>query len=620
MPCARAAASLLDPSVHQAPAPPPPRPPGAPGSPGAPGLWPPTPAQSPRDAKSGLYPLPHPRHPAGSRKSITGWPRVQLWALTATWLLAVAAFWAWWLAPAQRGTPWLFVVNAVPMLYVTTVLPSFYWYFVTNARTPLPRPAPPGMRVAVITPCVPSSESLAIVEQQLQALAALTYPCDRWILDEGDDPEIAALAARYGVRHFTRRGQPQWNAPGPPFQAKTKAGNVNAWIDRVLRGGLDYEVFVQLDVDHRPVPDYLERTLGYFDDPRVAWVQAPSVSGNLGYWTARGQAEQETALQGPLQMGFYGHSATPFIIGSHTSYRMSAIRAIGGYQPTRAEDHLDTVVLAAHGYTGVYLPEVIATGDGPTTFSTYLGQQFAWAYSLIQIFLHHTPRLLRHYQPRQAFQFLMAQSWYMLWSLACLVLWCLPLVALLTGLQISTVTLSSFAVHYGPVFATATLMWWWSRSLFQPRGVFLSWRGIVLECARWPIVQWATLNVLLRIKRPYMITPKGQPAGALVRGQTVYAPFFGMAWLASAVIALYLFAGGPLASAGYLWLAFSNAGSMLLVVFVASLIEVHQLRGSFGPRAVLQQRGGTQVTLTLSIAVLVWLGFQAGDLLRLTIS
>src|SRR3954449_8830429 len=140
-------------------------------------------------------------------------------------------------------------------------------------------------------------------------------------------------------------------------------------------------------------------------------------------------------------MGFYGHSHTPFIIGSHTTYRTAAVRAIGGFQPTRAEDHLDTVVLAAAGYTGVFIPEIIAEGDGPADFGTYLGQQFAWAYSMVQIFLQHTPRLVRHYSPGQAFQFLMAQSWYLLWSLSLAVLWVLPIVALLTGEPIAHIAL-----------------------------------------------------------------------------------------------------------------------------------------------------------------------------------
>ena len=403
--------------------------------------------------------------------------RVVYWALTALWAVVVLQFWRWWLAPEHHGALGLYVATSIPLAYLTTVLPSFYWFFVGRMRRPVHQEPAPGRRVALITLCVPSHETIDVIADQLRALTQVRYPHDSWVLDEGADPEIEALAADLGVRYFTRKGKPLWNQPGPPFQAKTKAGNVNAWLDFVEMEGLDYDVFVQLDIDHHPAPEYLERTLGYFDDPEVAWVQAPSVCGNLDSWTARGLAEQDLVLQGPLQMGFYGHSRTPFIIGSHTSYRTSAIRAIGGYQPTRAEDHLDTVVLAAAGFTGVYVPEIIAEGDGPSDFGTYLGQQFAWAYSMVQIFFGHTPRLVRRYTPAQAFQFLMAQSWYTLWSLSVAVLWVLPMVALLSGHRIADVPLTQYLAYNVAMVLCSSLMWWWSRRWFQPTGIGLTWRG-----------------------------------------------------------------------------------------------------------------------------------------------
>ena len=536
---------------------------------------------------------------------LTGTRRLELWMLTITWVVALGGFWLWWFTQALHGPPLMLVLGTVPLAYVSTALPSFYWFFVHRAKVPEARRTPIGMRVAVITPCVPSSESTDVVEGQLAALAALTYPCDAWLLDEGNRPELRELCRAYGVRHFSRLGHPEWNEPGPPFQAKTKAGNVNAWIDHVLETGIEYDVFVQLDIDHRPVPGYLEHTLGHFDDPSVGWVQAPSVCGNLQHWTARGQAEQETALQGPLQMGFFGHSRTPFIIGSHTSYRMSAICEIGGYQPTRAEDHLDTVVLAAHGYRGVYVPEIIATGDGPETFDTYLGQQFAWAYSMAQIFLRHTPKLLRRYEAKQAFQFLMAQSWYTLWSVSCVVLWALPIVSLLTGLPVVSVRPSDFLIHYLPMLATATLMWWWSRFLFQPRHVGLTWRWFVLEGARWPIVLWAVVNAALRVQRPYMITPKGSTSRTVAPGHRLYGPYLLLAWVAIAAIAVAATGSTPSQTSGNLFLVALGAASSLGVMVVAASLEVRDLRRTGGWAAALQARGGTMVMAAITFGALV---------------
>jgi cellulose synthase (UDP-forming) len=457
----------------------------------------------------------------------------------------------------------------------------------------------------MITLCVPSHESASVIRDQLAALVGVSYPHDSWILDEGNSPEVRALAAEWGVRYFSRRGVALWNQKAPPFQRSTKAGNVNAWLDHVASLELEYDGFVQLDIDHRPRADYLDRTLGYFRDPAVAWVQAPSVCGNLDNWAARGLSEQDLVFHGPLQMAFYGASRTPFIIGSHTTYRMSAIREIGGFQPTRAEDHLDTVVLAAHGYEGVFVPELIAVGDGPDGFRTYLRQQFAWAHSMIQIFLRHTPGLVRRYSLRQAFQFLFCQSWYTLWSISLAVLWVLPTVALLSHRSIASVKLGDFLLYFVPVMLVSSLMWSETRRWFQPTGVRLSWRGIVLSVARWPVVLWALLNVVFRVKRPYMITPKGQQ-GQAGNGAVLYGP--GLALAGVPLVALWVFYGsaGSGAIQGYYGLVLINAAIGLAVVGTTVLAEISSLAHDHGLGSALRSRSGVALTASALVMLLAF--------------
>jgi len=539
--------------------------------------------------------------PTEARDQRTRGQRVHYWLLLALWIVVVVQFWVFWAQPDHRGWLVLWIPATVAFGYLLTGLPTFYWLYVGRIRRPPPKPAPPGLRVAMITLCVPSHESLEVIERQLRALVRVEYPHDSWVLDEGADPDVERLAREIGVRYFTRKGVERWNQPGPPFQAKTKAGNVNAWLDHLLDIGEDYEFFVQMDIDHEPVTAYLDRTLGYFEDPKVAWVQAPSVNKNLDVWTARGQSEQDVVLQGPLQQGFYGYSSTPFIIGSHTTYRTSAVREIGGFQPTRAEDHLDTVVLAAHGYRGVYVPDVIAAGQGPEDLSTYLGQQFAWAYSMVQILRFHTPRLLSRYTRRQSIQFLIAQSWYTLWSLSIAVLWLLPIAALHSDRPITTMPIEGFLVYYLATLATSTLMWWASRHWFQPEHVRLTWRGVVLETARWPIVLWAVINVMLRIKRPYMITPKGR-GGSVPNGARLYGLYWGMLALGLSAVFVFDAAGGQGQAQGYLALVLLNSAFVLWLLMTAIWIEVRGLRRRLGPRAVLRARWGTLVTLTVMLA------------------
>ncbi len=537
--------------------------------------------------------------PAMSRRQ-----QAQYAVLAVMWLLLSGYFWAWWLVPGHAGNPVLFVVVSAGLFYSITLLRSFYLFYLGQMRRPVPvdvrdaeRAGAVG-RVAVISLTVPGSESLAIVRRQLAAMTAIRYPHDSWILvDKEHSPAIARLARQMGVSYFCRHDASawgadriaRWNAPGPPFQAKTKAGNVNSWLDHY---GDRYTHFTQLDIDHRPVPSYLDRVLGYFLDAKVAWVQAPSVYGNHEHWTARGSSEQEVVLQGPLQMGFFGFCRTPFIIGSHCTYDMKAIRNIGGFQPTRAEDHLDTVCLAADGREGVYVPEIIAVGDGPETFGTYLDQQFAWAFSMIQILFTYTPRLVRQYTPRQALQFLFVQTWYMFWSLSIMALFASPLASLAFDTPISRVSLWGFLAHILPAGLVATAIWWWSRSWHQPSRVSLSWRGVVLHVARWVIVLSALVQVMLRVRKPYMITVKGLGTNARQRFRlTLLAPYAGLFGAALAACWFYMIRYSHGSCQGYLFFGLDDAALFWLLIVIVLAQDARALAQADVPFArVIRQR------------------------------
>lgn len=527
-----------------------------------------------------------------------------IWSFCVVWMLH------WWLTTDLVRYMYLFIPLTLALFYEFAVLPSVFLYFVIKAKKPARKIAPKGKKVAVISLCVPSSESLDIVENQLKAMAAITYPHDSWILDEGNDREIKKLAKKYGVNHFSRKGKLKYNQPIPPFKEKTKAGNVNAWLNHVKRR--KYEYFVQLDIDHIPNPNYLHKTLGYFKDENVAWVQAPSVYGNLDSWAARGAAERELVLQGPLQMGFYGHSETPFIIGSHCTYRMSAIREIGGFQPTRAEDHLDTVHLAHNGYKGVFLPEIIAVGDGPETLNTYLSQQFAWAYSMFQVLLGHTPKLLKTMSFKRRWQFLFAQTWYPLWSVSYLVMFMTPIIALYLKRDVVSADPRQMLLHFAPLYICGFLVWLTARPIMQPRNLSLSWRGVILHAITWPIILRAIIAVIFKIKKPYMITPKGSFAKSAPNLAT-YRPFliFGLISAGSIVITNLLNDGKvPISQAVF---AITNAIFMLSVCLVDISIRAYNSRPKlaeikdfwvkpvFATLTLVTMLGLAFVTVTLSI-------------------
>jgi len=112
--------------------------------------------------------------------------------------------------------------------------------------------------------------------------------------------------------------------------------------------------------------------------------------------------------------------------------------------------------------------------------------------------------------------------------------------ALVTGQSVSSVSILDFAAMSAPLHLTGFVTWWWTRRWHRPADLRLSWRGVVLHVARWPIVLWAFLNVAFGVTHPYMITPKGDADGIprfSLRSQMLY---LALIWLGVGVIAGFL--------------------------------------------------------------------------------
>jgi cellulose synthase (UDP-forming) len=226
---------------------------------------------------------------------------------------------------------------------------------------------------------------------------------------------------------------------------------------------------------------------------------------------------------------------------------------------------------------------------------------------------------VRRYTPAQALQFLMAQSWYLLWSLSLATLWALPIVALLSDHPIANVSLWQFLVYNLAVVLTASLMWWWTRRWFQPAGIGLTWRGVVLEVARWPIVLWAVANVLLRIKRPYMITRKGTRADKPTPGRRLYGLYAVLAAVGLCAVDLSDIETPAGGTRGYVVLVLFNTLMLLVLLVTALSLELRDLRRSTG-RLVLALRVrawalcglATMVIAAGASLVLVWRLLGAG--------
>ena len=231
-----------------------------------------------------------------------------------------------------------------------------------------------------------------LLENTLEALVALDYPHETWVLDEGDDERVKELCAKRGAFHFSRKHRPQYQTENGLFRKATKYGNYNAWLYEV--GFERYEFITAFDPDHVPEPTYLLKVLGYFNDPKIGYVQAPQVYSNQNEsFIARGAAEESYAFYSSIQMASYG-LGYPIIVGCHNTHRMSALREVGGFAPHDADDLLLTLLYQNRGWEGVYVPEVLARGLAPSEWHPFLNQQRRWARSLLDIKLNIAPTLV----------------------------------------------------------------------------------------------------------------------------------------------------------------------------------------------------------------------------------
>ena len=372
-----------------------------------------------------------------------------------------------------------------------------------------PRPEE-GLRVAFITTFVPASESIDMLRGTLMRMLAADYPHDTWVLDEGNDPAVRSLCQTLRVKHFSRHGIGDYHQQRGTFLTKSKAGNHNAWYVQHAEG---YDVVAQIDSDFKVRRDFLTRTLGYFRDPRIAFVGTPQIYGNMDNWIARGAAQQTYLFYGPIMRAFSRRRMT-LLIGANHIVRVAALREVGWYQGHLTEDLATGMRFHAARWESVYVPEALAVGEGPTNWTSYFNQQYRWAFGCMNIFFAHVPRL-NHKMRRShgLFYFLLEQFYFsgltMITAVALLTLY------YVFGWAPARIQLESLVVWYGPLLAWRQVIpLWLQRFNVRPKEECgLLWAGRFLTIAVIPIYFLALVGVLRNKRVTFKTTPKGGASG-----------------------------------------------------------------------------------------------------------
>ncbi|MFF7654456.1 glycosyltransferase family 2 protein [Streptomyces sp. NPDC007983] len=385
------------------------------------------------------------------------------------------------------------------------------------ARDPVPVVPEAGTKVAFITTFVPGKEPIEMVTKTLQAAVRVRHrgELDVWLLDEGDDLEVREICARLGVRHFTRKGVEKWNQATGPYRAKTKHGNYNAWLDA---HGDAYDFFASVDTDHVPLPNYLERMLGYFRDPDIAFVVGPQVYGNYDAAVTKAAESQQFLFHALIQRAGNAYRA-PMFVGTNNAVRISAIKSIGGLYDSITEDMATGFELHRHRnpstgrkWGSVYTPDVLAVGEGPNAWTDFFTQQLRWSRGTYETILKQFWKApfslpvgkLFNYTLMVIFYPMSALNW-ILAGISC---------ALFLGFGASGIQIDPaiWMMLYGNASALQIGLYVWNRrhnvSPHEPEGSG-GVAGMVMSAMSAPIYARSLMDAVLRRKSRFVVTPKG---------------------------------------------------------------------------------------------------------------
>jgi cellulose synthase/poly-beta-1,6-N-acetylglucosamine synthase-like glycosyltransferase len=308
------------------------------------------------------------------------------WRVTSTMNPAVAWFFYLFLAAELVG------FGEVVLFYLTT------W----RRRVHEAEPALPGRTVDLFIPTY--NEPVALLRDTLVCAVSVRYPHTTWVLDDGNRAEVKELAEELGCSYLARTER-----------IHAKAGNLNHAMKHSTA-----DFIVTLDADHVPLPEMIERLLGFFENPKVAIVQVNQDFYNLDSfqhttnWEDRAAWQQQELFFNVIQPGKDALGAAMYC-GSPAMLRRTALEEIGGFATeTVTEDMHTGLRLQKRGWEVVYYNRTLARGLAPQTFEAYRTQWHRWGLGAMQVFRLERPFTCRGLTLGQRLAYL--SSFYFYWT------------------------------------------------------------------------------------------------------------------------------------------------------------------------------------------------------------
>ncbi|HEY1962596.1 MAG TPA: glycosyltransferase [Rhizomicrobium sp.] len=413
------------------------------------------------------------------------------------------------------------------------------------------------------------NEPPGMVRQTLDALAALDYDnFEVIILDNNTaDPAVwqpvethcAALGPRFRFYHLDGvKGY--------------KAGALN---EALARTDARAEYVAVIDSDYQVAPSWLQRSLPYFADPKIALVQGPQDYRDGAQSTFKSMCYEE--YRGFFQIGMVERNESNAIIqhGTMTIVRRAALEQVGRWSPwCITEDTELGLKLFEAGYDAAYIPESVGKGLTPDTLAAFMTQRYRWVYGAMQILKRHAGAIFfgrKKLGWAQRYHFLSGWLPWISDGIGLLVtvfalFWTLLMDVAPTHFEVPMMALSAAAVALFVAKTAKTLLLYPKKVRSGARGaVYASTAGLALTHT----VAKAVWAGLFTSRKPFLRTPKCEDPASLNQALR-------LAWQEAALLGLGVLAIiGTMISRGFddpaaiLWMCMLAIQSM---PYVATLL------------------------------------------------
>lgn len=360
-----------------------------------------------------------------------------------------------------------------------------------------------------------AGEPTEVVEPTARAAATMEYPNFRvFLLNDGlvarrdnwyDMETLAARLRREGlnVSCITRT-----------VQGGAKAGNINHALS--LTSAPLIAIF---DADHVPHKDFLTKTVAYFVDTKVGFVQTPQYYKNArANYLTQGSWEQQELFFGPICRGKNRLNAAT-MCGTNMLISRQALQEVGGMcADSIAEDFVTGLFMHAKQWKSVYHAEVLAEGLAAEDFLSYSKQQFRWARGALDVIFRYNPLFMQGLTWAQRIQYLASASFYLSGAVVAIDI-ALPIIFLFTGLVPIVAPGMLLATIFLPyMFITLYTIQLASNYTFTFPSLGLSMSAFTIHLR----ALWAAMT---RQKSNFSVTAKAALSGNFIKLSTVHITY-----------------------------------------------------------------------------------------------